>query len=383
MVNITYLASTYHGGAVPDPAFTGAVDHVTRFLVTMLFEAKFYLLFSFLFGYGFTLQLNSAARSGARFTPRFLRRLGGLYVLGTLHAVLLFPGDILTTYAVLGLVLLWLRRLSPAAAVRIAVGLFACAALLYLALGTYLAATGAGGPAPAEVAAASEQAAEALRGTPAEVVGAHLDQLPDVAFLLLFFQMPAALACYLLGLAAGRRELLAVITRHRRTLARVQWVGYPVGLAGGAFYAYASLHRGDDAAHLLALGVDMITAPVLAAAYGATVLRLLSTLRGRRLRRVLAPVGTMTLTHYLTQSLVCALLFTGYGAALVNRVSPLMLVAAAVALFGAQALASRRWLRRHRYGPAEWLLRAVTLGARPPGRGRHATRPGGGSGTGA
>lgn len=114
VVNIGYMASTYHGSGLEDPGFASPLDGAVRWFVTVFFEAKFFLLFSFLFGYSFTLQLDSAERSGARFAPRFLRRLAGLFVLGALHAVLLFPGDILTMYAVLGLILLAARRPGPA-----------------------------------------------------------------------------------------------------------------------------------------------------------------------------------------------------------------------------------------------------------------------------
>jgi uncharacterized protein len=91
MVNITYLASAYRGTGLEDPGFDSPADRAVRFLLAMLFEAKSYLLFSFLFGYSFTLQMESAERGGARFAPRFLRRLAALFVLGAFHAVVSSP----------------------------------------------------------------------------------------------------------------------------------------------------------------------------------------------------------------------------------------------------------------------------------------------------
>lgn len=333
----------------------------------MFLEAKFFLLFSFLFGYSFTLQISSAERHGARFTPRFLRRLAGLFVLGALHAVLLFPGDILTTYAVLGLILLAARRLRPRTAVRTAVALFVVTASAYALLAPAVHASGGSGVDPA-AAAGAEQAAAALRGGPASVVAAHLEQLPDVLALLVFLQAPAALAAFLLGLAAGRWQALGEIARHRRALGRLQRAGFTLGLLGGLLYAHASLGHPGSAYHVLALGVDVVTAPLLAAAYAATVLRLACGRHGGRLGAVLGPVGSTTLTNYLTQSLVCALLFTGYGAALVGEAPPVGVLAIALLLFSAQVLASRWWLRRYRYGPLEWLLRAWTTLTWPPFR---------------
>ncbi|MEG1053463.1 MAG: DUF418 domain-containing protein, partial [Janthinobacterium sp.] len=101
VVNIGAFATPWFGLGLTDPAFHGGVDRATHFLVALLFETKFYLLFSFLFGYSFTLQMQAAARADAPFVPRMLRRQAGLWLIGALHAVFLFHGDILTTYAVL------------------------------------------------------------------------------------------------------------------------------------------------------------------------------------------------------------------------------------------------------------------------------------------
>ncbi|MFJ5733383.1 DUF418 domain-containing protein [Streptomyces paradoxus] len=365
MVNVTYLASAYHGTGVEDPDFDHLPDDAVRAVVAVFFEAKFFLLFSFLFGYSFTLQLASATRLRARFTPRFLRRLAGLFALGVVHAVMLFPGDILTTYAVLGLILLALRRVRPPTAVRTAVALLVLTSATYTLLA--LALWPVGGRAD-EVAAAAHAATatDALRGDAASVIAAHLAQLPDIVFLLVFFQAPSALAAFLLGLAAGKRQALTGLTSRGRLLPRLQSWGFTVGVAGGVVYAHASLTHPGTAYQVLALGIDVVTAPLLATAYAITVLRLAGGRRAGTVAAVLAPAGRMALTNYLTQSLVCALLFTGYGAGLVGRVPPAGVTAIALSLFACQVMASRWWLGRHPYGPVEWGLRAWTTLSRPP-----------------
>jgi uncharacterized protein len=121
VVNIAFFASGYPFQLVPDPAYDSWGDQTVLWLVELLFTMKAYLLFSFLFGYSFTLQLDSAARRGVDIAPRFRRRLAGLFVLGILHAVLLFQGDILATYALLGLVLLAMRKVRVGTALRVAV----------------------------------------------------------------------------------------------------------------------------------------------------------------------------------------------------------------------------------------------------------------------
>ncbi|GIF17024.1 DUF418 domain-containing protein [Actinoplanes teichomyceticus] len=365
-VNITYFGSPFQGTGIADPAHHGALDTAVHLAVTALFETKFFLLFSFLFGYSFTLQMDSAARRGARITRRFPRRLAGLFVIGAAHAVLLFPGDILTTYALLGVVLLVLRRLRPRRALWVAAGLLVLAAAAYALLAIALHASGgAGGPDPAAAGRALATGA-AYRGGPGEVIAQHLRDLPDTAALLLLFQAPAALAMFLAGLAAGTRRALADAGRHRRRLRWIMVAGLSVGLPAGALYAYVETYRAGTPAELAVLALDLLAAPALAAAYGAAVL-LAGTARPR-LAAALAPAGRMALSNYLFQSLVCSLLFTGYGAALTGRLGPPAVFAVAVALFAVQLPLSAWWLRRHRYGPVEWLLRMVTNAEVPPWR---------------
>ncbi|MEU4079403.1 DUF418 domain-containing protein [Streptomyces venezuelae] len=366
LVNIGFQASAYHGVGLAEPGFDSPLDGAVRWFVALFFESKFFLLFSFLFGYSFTLQLASAERDGVRFAPRFLRRLTGLFVLGVLHAVLLFSGDILTTYALLGLILFAARRVRPRAAVRTAVILLTVTASLYLLLAAGVFLMGGADVPDAGAVAEAERAAQALRGGPGPVIGQHLAELSEFVFALIFLQAPASLAAFFLGLAAGRARALGDLARHRATLVRLQWAGFTVGLLGAGVYAWGNLADAGDAFQILAIGIDLLTAPLLSAAYGATVLRLTQGRFGRRTVALLGPVGSMTLTGYLTQSLVCALLFTGYGAGLVGRVPPAGVLAIALALFAAQVVASRWWLRRYRSGPVEWALRAWTTLSVPP-----------------
>lgn len=76
----------------------------------------------------------------------------------------------------------------------------------------------------------------------------------------------------------------------------------------------------------------------------------------------------MALSNYLLQSAVLGLLFTGYGAGWINQIEPWLLLPIAGVIFIGQMWLSARWLRRHPYGPFEWLLRAVTLLAWPSWR---------------
>ena len=138
VVNITFMASAYPGNLVDDPNFSTPIDAAVRFLVAALFSMKFYLLFSFLFGYSFVLQMNAAERAGAAFVPRMLRRSLGLFALGAAHIVLLYDGDVLTTYAVVCLVLLAMYRVRDRTALLTAGSIYALVLLSLIVSAAFL-----------------------------------------------------------------------------------------------------------------------------------------------------------------------------------------------------------------------------------------------------
>lgn len=351
LINIAYFASGHAFHLVADPSHAGWLDRSVSWLVEATLTMKAYLLFSFLFGYSFTLQMDSAARRATAFGPRFRRRLAGLFVIGALHAVLLFQGDILTTYALLGLVLFAMRRVATRTALLVAatlVGVVAAAVAFAATAGVELV------PDPVAALAEAERSTAALRGGPASVVAEHLRSLPAM-FGALAIQGPLALSAFLVGLAAGRHRILSDVPRHDHLLRRLQQVGYPVGLAGGVIFAC-----GGGTANLTGLLVSVLTAPLLAAAYAATALRCFHTPSGRLVARAVAPAGRMSLTNYLGQSVLGVLIFTGVGLRLAGTVGPATVLLVALGIYAGQLLFSAAWLARVSHGPAEWVLRMWT-----------------------
>ncbi|MEU1587836.1 DUF418 domain-containing protein [Micromonospora sp. NPDC005710] len=356
VVNITFMASGYPGNLVTDPAFSSVLDDAARSLSAVFVDMKFYILFSFLFGYSFTLQMQAAERAGAAFTPRMLRRIAGLFIIGALHTVLLYGGDILMTYAVVCLVLLGMRRVHDRTALRVAGVLYGIVLLSLLASGLFVDSS-AFLPTRAEALANAETATAAMLGGWGDVIGHHLSGLPLLVLQSTTFQGPTALAMFLLGLVAGRRRLLAGVSGHEPVLRRIQWIGFPVGIAGGVVYAL-----GGGNGEPLAVGVSAATAPLLTAAYVATLLRMMHGQRFGFVRSALAPAGRIALTNYLGQSLLGLLIFSGIGLALAGSVSPVGTTGLALLIYVAQLALSAWWLRHHRHGPAEWALRQVTNG---------------------
>ncbi|MFF1303129.1 DUF418 domain-containing protein [Streptomyces sp. NPDC058307] len=368
LVNAQLMAGPYtaFGGG---PHASG-VDRAAAWAVTA--TTTVYQLFSFLFGYSFALRERSARGSGSPSAPHHLRRTAGLFGLGLVHAVLLFPGDILMTYAALGLILYGLRGLSPRAALRVAVCLVAGLAVLLLGYGLLTVAF-TEPVTPAQYAPEAARSVAAYRGGFLSVVGAHLCELPTALGANLMYT-PDMLAAFLAGLAAAKAGLLERRGRDRRWLRGVVVRWLPVGLAGGVVTACCANGPLDNRWFLVGHAVSLLTAPALTASYACGLLLLLSVVHPAA-TRVLAASGRMALTHYLTQSLVLALVFTGYGFGLYDRVGTAVVLGGCVMLYGAQ-LAFGAWLMdRVRYAPAELALRRVTPTRCPGGSARRSPSP--------
>ncbi|WP_426164232.1 DUF418 domain-containing protein [Pseudoduganella sp. R-32] len=376
-VNIWSFADPYFASGVNNPRYASALDMAVRFIVALLFEAKFYLLFSFLFGYSFMLQAWAAERAGAAFRPRMLRRAAGLLLLGGLHGCFLFYGDILHLYGLLSfLLLVWYgrewdgRRWRSAECAAL---LLMLAAFMLVVLGVVVMLSPQAGPPELKAVFAKLAAFHSdARSTQAFI----MDEFPSTVAFLMFGQGPSALAMFLLGLGAGRAHLLERVGSIEQLVRPILRLAATFGLVGALLYAAASEFAPGGVLMIFSTALSYLTAPILTAAYVVVLMLLFESRRGARLIAALAPMGKLALSNYLMQSLVMALLFTGYGMRLCDELPPIAVLALVPAIYLAQMALSAWWLKHYTYGPAEWLLRAITnwqwlpqeAGAQPPSR---------------
>lgn len=358
MVNVWAFADSYYVTLGVNPEWSGWLDRLVRFWVALLFETKFYTLFAFLFGYSFNLLQRAAERQGRPFKPLMLRRLAGLLVLGVLHGSLLFYGDILSFYALLGLLLLWWHGMAAPKTVKLALWLVLATTLGWLLLGWLL--LGHTDPTGNKLAL---RALEAFQGSAAATRQYHTGQYLQNFLVMLLFQGPVVLALFLLGQLAGRMRLLEEGQFLASTAAqRLLYWGIPMGMAGALFYAM-TIRASDDLGWLFfSFAVSLLTSPLLTLGYAVALLVFFRSLAGQRVRDALAWAGRMALSNYLLQSLLLGLIFTGYGLGLMDRIAPAWVVPLVLVTFLLQIRFSRWWLQRYRQGPAEWLLRRMTAG---------------------
>lgn len=369
LVNALIMAGPYtlFGGGPEAPRS----EQVAAWMVNVLVTGKFHVLFGFLFGYSFVLQKRSAEWAGAFFAPRHLRRATGLLAFGVVHAVLLYTGDILMTYGALALVLYGLRTLTPRSALHLAAVLLAVPSVLLLGYGLLTVAltepSTLSGPYPPAV---TERIA-AHRGDALSVVAVHLRDLRAALGRNVLYA-PVHLAAMLAGLAAAKSGLAERRGRDRVWLRAVALRWLPAGLAGGVVAACCANGPLDGRWFYVGQAVTVLTAPALTVAYACGVLLLADACRPA-VAGVLAAAGRMALSHYLTQSLVLSLVFTGYGLGLYDRAGTRAVLAGCVLLYAIQLGVGARLMARTRYGPAELLLRRVTSGRGSSGRRRPAS----------
>jgi len=360
IVNLPWIASS--PPAPPEGA--SVLDGAARLLVSALFEGKFFVLFSLLFGFGFQRQLERV-RAGDATPASYARRLSGLFVLGVLHAALLYVGDILATYALLGAAL-WAVRDWPDARLLALASLCVLAAAAAFAL---MAWGGSGGPETAAAAAEAAAARRAYLGSFAEALAQRLHDLPFGMLIVFLFNWPLAFAAFCAGLVAGRRGLLDDPARLVAALPPVPLLaaGAVIGnLANAVAYRLPGGWVSASAGALLAVG-----SPCLAALYALALARAWRGPRARaRMEAWLVPGGRMSLSNYLGQSVAANAVVAGWGLGLYGSLGPAALLLLALAIAAAGLAASSLWLRRFRTGPAEWLLRACVRrapGGRPSG----------------
>lgn len=342
---------------------TAAADNLALFLQHVLVEGKFYSLFSLLFGIGFGLQL---AKGGDDALPRFKRRLRILLAIGAIHAILIWAGDILMLYALLGFTLPWFARKSNRDLLRwtvillaIPTALYSIALAVWTLVGPATTQTGAGPAPPPGILAMFE--AMGTGGINDAFVGNLIFLAGRWADLFATVRFPKVLGMFVLGLWTVRTGLAMSLTAHRPTLVRWCRLGLAIGLPANAIAAWAFLdspYLPPSAGGLLGVAMQGVGIPMLALGYAATVGLLV--LDDRRLITVFAPVGRMALTNYLMHSMICVVLAYGFGFALWWRIGAAKAMAIAAAIVAVQIPLSAWWMSHYRFGPVEWIWRRLT-----------------------
>lgn len=340
---------------------TSAVDEFVRFLQFLLVDGKFYTIFSVLFGIGFSLILERRGRG------LFVRRMLLLALIGFMHLMFLWSGDILLLYAVGGLLLTMFVGLNGRQLLVLALSLIFLPVVLDAT--TEFCGTDFASPFYAkwwEVAAAQgitdENFASWLRDA---------DTYPQVfAFLkqgacermwefVEGHRLPKVLGLFILGYLAGRQRFYARLQELH--LKRMFLWAVCLGLPASVLYALSAVDGcpWGRSLHSLLYAVSVVP---LAVAYITAVCLFYRRYPTLKVFGWLAAPGRMALSNYIMQSVVGIFLFYGIGLGWGTSFGLVHAELTAVAVFLLQIPCSLLWLRYFQFGPLEWIWRVFTYG---------------------
>jgi len=360
-----------------DPQVVTGLDRALSWTQNWLIESRFYSLLILLFGIGFGIQLTRAQGRGTDLRRVYYRRSAALLLIGIVHGTLIWRGDILTIYALVAFALVLFRSATTKQVLVAGLLLwFAGPTIVREAMflsGLRVMVPGGSGESALIYGHGTWLQIERVR------VAGYLQWLGRWGLPSLV----SILASYLLGLWSVKSGYLRRVVSEPRTTRRLLAISIVASAVGFAMWTWADglwppvqPPAGSVPAfpfpyfqlamlRRFVLGFFDWGTVGMALVYACLLLLAWQRPRGELVLRPLAAAGRMALTTYITQSIVCTLLFYSYGLGWYGSVSYAGMLMITLLLFAVQILASTWWLRRYRYGPAEWLWRTLTYGRAP------------------
>jgi len=353
----------------------GSIAFFGETVIKFFFEGKFYVIFSALFGFGFSIFLNKEKQSEINITPIFLRRLFVLLFFGIFHVVFLWAGDILVFYALFGFLLILFKNKTDKKIIKWAaifiliptIILFLLAIMLYLFSLIPQAQEGMNQGFIIQAKTLQEFYQNALttysQGSFVEIMNIRLSEyLKLLPGILLFY--PVVFGMFLLGFYAGRKNIINDLYVNTKKYKRIFIYSIILGIFFNSIYSYAFWNSNPttpstwsfiaSAMHTfggLTFGTSIILSLFFISKNASPNNFILSRINA---------VGRMALTNYITHSIISVFLFHSYGLGLMGKIHIWEGFALVLVLFIVQMFLSKIWLNYFNYGPLEWIWRSLT-----------------------
>lgn len=343
---------------------SAGIDSIMHWMMLMLIDGKFYTIFSVLFGIGFSIILSNAHDKGINGNRLFFRRMFGLAVIGFLHLMLLWSGDILLLYALMGMLLPFFMRLSDKRMLLWAV-VFLAMPVAWDTVAWLLSVD------PASAAYDAWWNKAHAYGINSENFGTWLREADSYAQIWAFLVQGAheriwefvdssryfkVLGLFIIGAYIGRRRVYARLDEYKFYIRRMAIRGLALGLPMSLLYAMVCSGQFEVVRPVKSL-VYLISVYPLGLGYCALFTWCYMHAKRSRIWQTLSYPGRMALSNYVGQSVFGILIFYGigfgYGATL-GLVATTMI---ALAVMVAEIAISAVWLRYFTYGPLEWIWR--------------------------
>lgn len=339
--------------------YTGGANSGVVFFINTFVTSNFYTMFSFLFGLGFYIFLSRAEKKPGTTSLLFMRRMMMLLTIGLFHAIFIWYGDILTVYAVTGILLLVFYKFKPVVNLSVSILILVLGTIFTVAISLLLFAADSAGMSGTQDYNPGFDMVRSLENAGYMDV---LDLNMSVFSIMLSSNitiMPFVLAMFLIGLYVGQKRIFANLESNRKLLAWTAAVcllaGTPIKILVGYGLTYMT-H--EPAWSILTMLAYTIGGPLMSIGYVA--LFVLIALKIKGLTKMLQPVGQMALTNYIMQSILMTGFF--YGMNLFNKIEAVWFIPIVLIVFLFQIGFSHLWMRTFKFGPLEWVWRAVTYG---------------------
>ena len=366
---------------ITSPFILEGWDDVMEFFHAMLIEGKFYSIFSVLFGWGIALQLKRSSEMGVNSISTIRRRLLFMLLLGAFH-LLIWTGDIVFFYALVGFLLLAFRKFSNKTLLITATILVLSPILLYWLKMTHPILN-----APAEF----------LFHTGNQLEGKFLGINSEASFqnyikdanwfdvaklnvcgffyryghLIFVSRIPKVLGMFLIGYLIGRSDFYKNLKQNKKIVYWVIGLGLLIGLPANFILAQYMSASGSDYYQLKINGWYQTIAYAfgvapLALAYVGLLMLSFQTAIGHKIMGIISPVGKMAFSNYIMHSLIGNFVFLSIGLNYGGKVGPVYYTIFAILVWIGQIIFSTLWLKYFNFGPVEWVWRSLTYGKRQP-----------------
>jgi uncharacterized protein len=358
VVNIQFMGLSSAEGARGDWTL-GFANGSATFLIASIFAGKFYLLFSFLFGYS----SNYIIRGEPANRTRWIKRCLVLIALGALHFTFLWHGDIIFIYGVFGLLLIpFFFRADQTLKIWTRVVFFASSTLILL-VGALVYISERYFPEESYQALMDSKLDEVLlNGTFQDSISARLELWIYNITTGIFLQGGLAFAAFLLGLRLARSQFLSspIDTKKNSKLMKIGLLlGAPIQIVSAAMLvSNEQSAEPSEAIHVLALFVSFIAAPLLSMFYVGLIRKLVE--EKPHLVLWIKPAGKVSLTIYISQSVITSMIFAPWGLGLFQDLDTWQVLLLAFGIWLLLVYLASIWLKRFKQGPLEKFMDVLT-----------------------
>lgn len=358
VVNIQFMGLDSVEGARGDWV-SGFANGSATFIIASIFAGKFYLIFSFLFGYS----SNYIIRDDRSNRGRWVKRCFSLIAIGILHFTFLWHGDILFIYGLFGLLLIpFFFRQERTLKIWTRIVFIGTSTLILIVAALVLVVEIFFPEESAQSTIATELDNVLLSGTFLEAIPARLEVWVFGVLTGIFLQGGLAFAAFLVGLRLARTKYLSSpidSKKNSQLIRRGLLFGAPIQIvAAGILVRNEQSTTPSEGIYLLSLFASFLAAPLMSVVYIGVLRKLVED--KPQLVSWMIPAGKMSLTVYISQSVLASLIFGPWGLGLFQELSTWQVLLLALLIWLFLVYLSSLWLKKFKQGPLERVVNVLT-----------------------